>query len=123
MKKLNFGNLAIIISLIISLLLSQFNSNFVMIPFILGLYILPLYQLLIGLIWLGDTKENKKIKYYFLGVLSYFLLMFCFSSLHNILDNQKLIENIVSIFGISIPIILALYFTYILNQYAREKNQ
>ena len=123
MKKLNFGNLAIIISLIISLLLSQFNSNFVMIPFIIGLYILPLYQLLIGLIWLGDTKENKKIKYYFLGVLSYFLLMFCFSSLHNILDNQKLIENIVSIFGISIPIILALYFTYILNQYAREKNQ
>lgn len=120
MKVLNFENLTIVFTLIICLILSEFNSNCTSIAFILGLFIMPAYQLLIGLIWLGESDGNKEIRYYFRGVLVYFFLIFCFSHLHNFLDNQELIENILSMFGIPIPIILALYFTYILNQYSRK---
>ncbi len=120
MKILNYGNLAIIFSLIISLILNQFNSNYTGIAFVLGLFIIPAYQLLVGFIWFMNSDENRKIRYYFIGVLGYFFLMFSISFLHNFFGNQKLIESFLLILGSSIPIILALYFTYILNQYSRK---
>ena len=120
MKLSNIGNLTIVITLIISIILSQFIPDCVIIPFVLGLFIMPTYQLLIGLIWLGNSDGNKEIRYYFRGVLVYFFLIFCFSYLHNFFDHQELIESILSMFGIPIPIMLALYFTYILNQHSRK---
>lgn len=115
MKTLNYGNLAIVITLIICLLLDNLYSKCSEVAFILGLFIMPAYQLLIGFIWLLTSNENKKIRNYFTGVLSYFFLMFCISFLHNLFDNQKLIESILLMFGIPIPIILAVYFTYIIQ--------
>jgi len=116
MKILNYGNLAIVFTLITCLILSQFSIDCRGIAFISGLFIMPAYQLLVGFIWLCDSNENKKIRYYFLGVLSYFFLMFCISFLHKILDSQKIIESIMLLLGSSIPIILAIYFTIILNK-------
>jgi len=120
MKLLNFGNLAIVFTLIVSVILRPLYSDFVSIAFVLGLFVMPVYQILVGLIWLGDSDGNKEIRYYFRGVLVYFFLTFCLSYLHIFLDDQELIENILSMFGIPLPIILALYFTYILNQYSRK---
>lgn len=122
MKLSNIGNLTIVITLIISTILSQFIPGCDTLAFVLGLFIMPTYQLLTGLIWLGDSAGNKEIRYYFRGVLVYIFLIFCFSYLHNFFDDQELIENILSMFGIPIPIILALYFTYILNQHSKDKH-
>jgi hypothetical protein len=122
MKTLNFGNLTIVISLIISLLLGRIISNCYSIAFVLGLFVMPAYQLVVGFLWLADSKGNKKIRYYFIGVLSYFSLIFLIASLNDYLKNQEFIENILSIVGKSMPILLSLYFTYILNQDSKDKN-
>jgi hypothetical protein len=118
MKNLNYGNLAIVFSLIFSLILCQFNPDFTIIAFVLGLYIMPAYQLLVGLIWIV-SNNNKRIRIYFIGVLTYFITMFCNNIYHNI-GSQKISEQIITYLGATIPIALSLYFTYILNQYSRK---
>lgn len=120
MKILNYGNLAIVFTLITSLILTQFNSYFSGTAFILGLFIMPAYQLLVGFIWLISSDEDKKIRKYFLGVIIYFVSVFSFSAFAHSIQNIKIIEQIMYLIFGGAPIILALYFTYILNQYSRR---
>lgn len=120
MKILNFGNLAIVFTLIICLILSQFNSNCTSIAFVLGLFIMPAYQLLVGFIWFITSDEDIKIRKYFLGVLIYFLLIFSLSAFADLIYKSKILQQITSIFFGGTPVLLALYFTYILNQYSRK---
>jgi len=118
MKIINYGNLAIVFTLITSLILYQFNHNFAIIPIVLGLYIMPAYQLLVGLI-LISLQNNKSIKIYFSGVLIFFIIVFC-NNLYHKIGNQKISEQILTIIFPSVPIVLALYFTYLLNQYSNK---
>lgn len=118
MKILNYGNLAIVFALISSLILYQFNHNFAIIAFVIGLYIMPAYQLLVGLIWIS-LQNNKSIKIYFSGVLIFFIILFC-NNLYHKIGNQKISEQILTLVFPSVPIVLALYFTYILNQHSNK---
>lgn len=120
MKILNYGNLAIVITLITSLILTQFNSYFTGTTFILGLFIMPAYQLLVGFIWLITRDKDKKIRNYFLGVIIYFVSVFSFSAFANSIHNIKIIEQIICLLFGGTPIMLALYFTYILNQFSNK---
>lgn len=118
MKILNYGNLVIVFTLILSLILCLFNLNFTIIAFVLGLYVMPAYQLLVGLIWIS-SQNNKRIRIYFIGVLIFFIILFC-NNLYHKIGNQKFSEQILIIVFPSVPIILALYFTYILNQHSNK---
>ncbi len=120
MKILNFGNLAIVFTLIISALLSKFYSDCKEIALVLGLFVMPVYQLLVGFIWFILSSGNNKIRNYFIGVIIYFVILFSLSAIPNGLYKLKFIQSIVSAFFGGIPVLLALYFTYILNQYSRK---
>jgi hypothetical protein len=121
MKLLNFGNLAIVFILIVSVILSPLYSDFLSIAFVLGLFVMPVYQILVGLIWFITSAANDiKIKYYFTGVLIYFLIIFSLSGLADLIYKLKILQQIVSVFFGGTPVLLALYFTYILNQYSRK---
>lgn len=119
MKILNYVNLAIVITLITSIILGHFYSYFLGIAFIFGLYIMPIYHLLAGLIWVMTSKKDKRINLYFKGVIIFFILLLCDCGFHKI-GNQKISEQILTILFRVVPIILATYFTYILNQYSRK---
>jgi hypothetical protein len=120
MKTLNFLNLALVVTVVITGILSPFIKDCGLIAFFTGLFVMPAYQLLSGLIWLTNETNNKDVTNYFKGVLGYFFLMFAISLLHNSLINQSVIESIMMCIGVSIPILLALYFTFILNKNARR---
>ncbi len=119
MKILNYGNLAIVFILITSNILGQFYSYFLGIAFIFGLFIMPIYQLSAGFIWFMTSNRDERISLYFKGVFIFFFLELCNSGFHKI-GNQKISEQISTILFPTIPIILAIYFTYILNQYSRK---
>lgn len=120
MRTLNYGNLAIVFILIITLIFSLFNTYFKGTAFLLGLFIMPAYQLLVGFIWFLTSDEDQKIKRYFLGVIIYFLLLFSLPAFTDLIEKVKIIEQILSLFFGGTPVFLALYFTYILNQYTRS---
>ena len=120
MKILNFGNLAIVFTLIISALLSQFYSDCKNIAFVLGLFVMPAYQLLVGFIWFFLSDGDKKIRNYLAGVIIYFVIIFSLSVISDLIYKLKFLQSIVSAFFGGVPVLLALYFTYILNQNSRK---
>lgn len=119
MKIANFGNLTIILAVIITAILGQYYPDCLSVTFILGLFVMPVYQLLIGSIWFFSPNRDKRIKLYFIGVITFFTIVFCTNLFHNT-DYQRISEQILTILFQIVPITLATYFTYILNQYSRE---
>ncbi|PTT10742.1 hypothetical protein DBR27_06385 [Flavobacterium sp. HMWF030] len=119
MKIANFGNLAIIFSVIISAILGQYYPDCLGVTFVLGLFVMPVYQLLVGSVWFFSPNKDKRINLYFIGVITFFTVVFCTNSFHKT-DNERIFEQILTILFQIVPITLAIYFTYILNQYSRE---
>ncbi|PXY43971.1 hypothetical protein DMB68_16135 [Flavobacterium hydrophilum] len=120
MKILNIGNLAIVFTLIISAALSQFYSDCKDIALVLGLFVMPAYQLLVGFIWFISSNCSDKIRNYFIGVIIYFITIFSLSAISDLIYKLKFLQYFSSAFFGGIPVLLALYFTYNFNQYSRK---
>jgi heme/copper-type cytochrome/quinol oxidase subunit 4 len=120
MKILNFGNLAIVLTLIATAILGQFYSDCLSITFVLGLFVMPAYQLLVGFIWFISSDGNKEIRNYFIGVVIYFIILFSLSAISDLIHKLKILEYVVSAFFGGTPVLLALFFTYNLNQYSKK---
>lgn len=119
MKILNFINLTIIVVLLLSGIIGINDKEYLVKTFVIGLLLLPSTQLIIGIIWLVFYPEKKRILQYFYGVTIFISLLFITSLIFKNINKNEILEGIwIGFFG-SIPIVLALYFSYILNKYAK----
>ena len=118
MKILNFVNVILVITIIISAIAGVTFQQFRNVPAVLILFVLPVTQLLIGFVWIILDRQNIYIQRYFVGVLFYIALMLLFFRI----DYSLVTAEIIPIISVSIPLILATYFTYILNLNSRTHS-
>ncbi|WP_342663477.1 DUF2071 domain-containing protein [Flavobacterium tegetincola] len=120
MKILNFLNVSLILIVFGNLLLGFVDDSYFPAAFGLGAFLLPIFQLIVGLIWLIGYKENKKIQFYFYAVISYFFILYSSVLWWDAAEKVAILNKILLFLLFATPISLAVYFTIILFQFSKQ---
>ena len=122
MKILNALNLFLIFSILANILLGFADESYFPAVFMLGAFIMPIFQLFVGLVWLIRYKENKRVQVYFYGVISYFFVLFTSALWWDAAEAITILKIVSEFLFVAVPILLAIYFTIILYIFSKQSS-
>lgn len=122
MKILNALNLILIFSILANILLGFADESYFPAVFMLGAFIMPIFQLFVGLVWLIRHKENKRVQVYFYGVISYFFVLYTSVLWWDAAEEIAILKKMIEFLFVATPILLAIYFTIILYIFSKQSS-